>query len=160
MILMATLPKYHLIDATQFKQDATYLTLQNLNSNSHGVYVEFSTAYNRDSYNLVCDVSFAISETGEQKTVKFDLIVSGKKGRIFIPFILSANFPYTVVDGVAARMKNPIFKVVEGNLVAFSINTYTYINVSKVRLKRLTPQELRAGLETDVYITYYKNNNA
>lgn len=160
MKIRASLPEYELADFLQFKQDATYLTLQNMVGNAHGILIKFAPGYAKDSYNIICDYNFIDNKTGASHTVKLDVVA--KKGQdIFIPFIKSQDYPWTVIDGVARRVKLDKFKVVEGYLSSFALICYTYLTVTEVEYLRLSPQQIGDFVDIGpLFLTYYKNNIA
>lgn len=160
MEIRASLPEYALDDSLQFKQDATYLSIQNMVGSANGMWIKFATGYSKDSYNLICDYTFTDNKKGTSHTVKLDIVA--KKGQdIFIPFIEFVDFPWVVVDGVARRSKINKFKVVEGYLTSFSLVCYTYLTITEVGYARLAPQQIGKFVEIGpLFLTYYKNNVA
>lgn len=155
MQVTSLVPRFRYRNNLQFKQDTTYLTLQNLTGNGHGIEIEFATGYSKDSYNLVCDLTYTDNLTGISKTIKFDLVAE-KGQRLIIPFVQHPDMPYVVVDSVAQRSLQQVLKTAEGYLTSFSIVAYTYISVKRVRYIML-PRYFEAG---KLFVTFFKTNLA
>lgn len=157
MILKTLVPRYRYQNGLQYKQDATYVTLQNLVGNGNGILVDFTTSYSKDSYNIVVDMTYTLNRDGTSKTVKFDFTAT-KGEKVFLPFIIGKNIPFTTVDGVVQRAMQQEFEVEEAFLTSFQIVAYTYITIKSVRYALLYSK--KGVTDNNLYVTFFKNNNA
>lgn len=153
MQVTSLVPRFRYMNDIQFKQDATYLTLQNLVGNGHGIEIEFSTSYAKDSYTLACNLTFTNNLTGESKSAQFS-VVAEKGVRLIIPFVQHPEFPSSVVDSVTQRSQQQILRTVEGFLTSFSLVTSTQISVKRVRYIML-PRQTEVG---NLFLTYFRSN--
>lgn len=160
MHLIVGTPLYPLVNNLQIKQDATYLTLVNKTGNGHAVELDVALSYSKDVWSLVCDLTYIDNMTGKSYTAKYD-IFARKNKKIVIPFIVTKDMTYQVVDGVTVRKKHLDAQCIEAYCTSFSIVAYTYISGLTANYKHFNKKEVMQDVECeDIFLTYFKANLA